>query len=164
MTFTGQTTDADDGDLTESLVWSSSLDGNLGIGATVTVTLLVGTHTIAASVIDSGGLMDVDSITVNVADASAPPPAAGSDILVVTCVKYVLKTAKLEIGGKGPPGSLITVHSGPTVAGPVLGTKTVKADGGFGIKPGPIPNPGSITVAASTGDVLANLTVNNKCQ
>ena len=67
------------------------------------------------------------------------------------CVKYVLNTSTLEVTGKGTPESLITVYSGPTVGGPVLGTKTVKADGGFGIKPGPIPNPGSITVAASTG-------------
>jgi hypothetical protein len=83
---------------------------------------------------------------------------------VVTCVKYDLSTSTLYVTGKGTPGSLITVHSGPTVDGPVLGTKTVKADGGFGIKPGPIPNPGTITVAASTGDVLANLTVRTSCQ
>jgi hypothetical protein len=162
ITFTGEATDANDGDLTDSLMWSSTLDGSLGMGAAVTATLSVGTHIIAASVTDSNGMTDADSITVSVTEP--PPPSSGSGTLVVKCVKYVLNTAKLEISGQGTPGSLITVHSGPTVAGPVLGTKTVKADGGFGINPGPIPNPGSITVAASTGDVLANLPVTTSCK
>jgi Domain of unknown function (DUF1929) len=164
MTFTGEATDATDGDLTDSLVWSSTRDGSLGTGETVTATLSVGTHIIAASVTDSSGLTDADTITVHVTAPSSPPPSSGSGTLVVTCVKYVLNTAKLEISGKGTPGSLITVHGGPTVAGPVLGTKTVKADGSFGINPGPLPNPGSITVAASTGDVVANVPVTTSCQ
>ncbi len=172
MTFTGEATDDADGDLTDSLVWSSTLDGNLGTGDTVTATLSVGTHIIAASVTDSGGLTDADSLTVSVTEPPSTPPSSGPDTppssgpgtLVVTCVKYVLNTAKLEVLGKGTPGSLITVHSGPTVDGPVLGTKTVKADGGFGLNPGPLPNPGSVTVAASTGDVLANLPVRTSCK
>jgi hypothetical protein len=164
LTFTGEATDDADGDLTDNLMWSSTLDGNLGTGDAVTVLLSVGTHTIAASVIDSGGLSDTDSLTVSVTEPSSPPPSSGPGTLQVTCVKYVLNSAKLEILGKGTPGSLITVHSGSTVAGPVLGTKTVKTDGGFGINPGTLPNPGSVTVAASTGDVLANLPVRTSCQ
>jgi hypothetical protein len=164
LTFTGEATDDADGDLTDSLVWSSTLDGNLGTGDAVTVTLSVGTHTIAASVTDSGGLIDTDSLTVNITEPPSPPPSSGPGTLLVACVKYVLNTAKLQVTGNGTPGSLITVYSGSTVGGPVLGTKTVKSDGGFGITPGPIPNPGSITVAASTGDVLANLPVRTSCQ
>ena len=30
MTFTGEATDATDGDLTDNLVWSSTRDGSLG--------------------------------------------------------------------------------------------------------------------------------------
>ena len=162
LTFTGEAADAEDGNVTDSLTWSSNLDGNLGTGGTVTAPLFaLGSHTITASVTDSDSLTSSDSITVNV---TAPPPAPPPGALVVSCVKYVLNTSTLEVTGKGPPGSLITVYSGPTVGGPVLGTKTVKADGGFGIKPGPIPNPGTITVAASTGNVLANLTVHTSCQ
>jgi hypothetical protein len=163
MTFTGEATDSTDGDLTDSLMWSSTIDGSLGTGEAVTATLSVGTHIIAATVTDSSGLTDADTVTVHVTEA-APPPPSGSGTLLVTCVKYVLNTAKLQISGKGTPGSLITVYSGPTIQGPVLGTKTVKADGGFGSTPGPLPNPGSITVAASTGDVLANLPVTMSCK
>jgi hypothetical protein len=164
MTFSGEATDATDGDLTDSLIWSSTIDGSLGTGEVVTATLSVGTHIIAATVTDSSGLTDADTLTVNVTEPAPPPPSSGPGTLVVTCVKYVLNTAKLEVNGKGTPGSLITLHSGPTVAGPVLGTKTVKADGGFGINPGPLPKPGSVTVEASTGDVLANLPVTTSCK
>jgi hypothetical protein len=54
------------------------------------------------------------------------------------------------------------VYSGIGSSGPALGTKTVKADGGFGVKPAPIANPGTVTVVSSGGDVLS-FTVNNSC-
>jgi hypothetical protein len=165
ITFTGTASDDEDGDLTDSLAWSSDLDGSLGSGGTVTATLLtVGAHTITAEVTDSEGLEDADAITVSVTEAPPPPTSSGPGTLEITCVKYVANVSKLEINGNGTPGSLITVYSGATVGGPVLGTKTVKADGGFSVKPGPIPNPGIISVAASTGDVIENLTVKNSCQ
>ena len=164
LTFTGEATDADDGDVTDSLVWSSNLDGGLGTGGTVTVTLSVGTHIIAAVVTDSGGLIDADSLTVMVTNPASAPASTGQSPLLVTCVKYVSNTARLQVIGKGTPKSLITVYHGANVGGPVLGTQTVKADSGFSVKPGPIPEPGTITVAASTGDVLANLPVRTSCQ
>jgi hypothetical protein len=164
LTLAGTASDDEDGDLTDSLAWSSNLEGSLGTGGTVTATLsTVGSHTITAAITDSDGLTDADAITVSVTESS-PPPTSGSGTLVVTCVKYVANVSKLEVTGEGTPGSLITVYSGAAVGGPILGTKTAKADGGFSVKPGPIPNPGTITVGASTGDVLANLTVKNSCQ
>ncbi len=65
ITFTA--TDTEDGDLTASLTWTSSLDGVIGSGGSFsTSTLSVGTHTITASVTDSGGLQGSDAITVTV--------------------------------------------------------------------------------------------------
>ena len=56
VSFTGAATDAEDGILTDALVWVSSLDGENGTGASFETSLLtVGIHTITASVIDSGG-------------------------------------------------------------------------------------------------------------
>ena len=73
LTFTGEASDAEDGELTDSLTWSSNLDGSLGTGGTVTTSLLaLGSHTITASVTDSDSLTGSDSITVNV---TAPPRA-----------------------------------------------------------------------------------------
>ena len=73
VTFTGTATDTEDGDLTASLAWSSDLDGSIGSGGSFSTSALsVGTHTITASVSDSGGLVGSDSITVTVNAISGP--------------------------------------------------------------------------------------------
>lgn len=52
----GTATDVEDGDLSPTLIWHSSLDGALAVGATATVFLTnVGVHTISASVSDGDG-------------------------------------------------------------------------------------------------------------
>ena len=67
VSFTGTATDAEDGTLSGSLSWSSSLDGALGTGASVaTSTLSVGTHTVTASVTDSGGLSGSGVVSVTI--------------------------------------------------------------------------------------------------
>lgn len=56
VTFSGTATDAEDGTISGSLTWSSSINGIIGGGASFsTSTLSVGSHTITASVTDSGG-------------------------------------------------------------------------------------------------------------
>jgi uncharacterized protein YjiK len=67
ITFTGTASDAEDGNLTAGLSWTSSLDGALGSGGSVsTGSLSVGTHTITASVTDSDGGQGSDAVTVTV--------------------------------------------------------------------------------------------------
>ncbi|UCH82333.1 MAG: hypothetical protein JSW20_06780, partial [Nitrospiraceae bacterium] len=67
VTFTGTALDAEDGDLTGSMVWTSSLDGPIGSGGLfLTSTLSLGTHIITASVNDSGGQSGSDMIMVMV--------------------------------------------------------------------------------------------------
>ena len=69
--FDGTGTDTEDGDLTASLVWSSSRDGQIGTGGSfATSSLSTGTHTITASVTDSGGLSGDDSTTITVKELS----------------------------------------------------------------------------------------------
>lgn len=56
VTFTGTASDIEDGTISNAIAWSSSLDGVLGTGASLTVnTLRVGSHTITASITDSHG-------------------------------------------------------------------------------------------------------------
>ncbi len=56
VTFSGTATDVEDGTISGSLTWTSSINGIIGSGASFsTSTLSVGTHTITASVTDSGG-------------------------------------------------------------------------------------------------------------
>ena len=67
VTFTGTANDSEDGDLSSSIAWSSDLDGTLGSGASVSTSALsVGTHTITASVTDSGGLSGSDVVSVTI--------------------------------------------------------------------------------------------------
>ncbi len=70
INFSGSASDAEDGNLTGSLVWTSSRDGQIGTGGSFSVVLSDGTHTITASVTDAGGLTGSASITVVVEPAS----------------------------------------------------------------------------------------------
>ena len=73
VTFAGTANDTQDGVLTANLVWTSSLIGQIGTGATFTTTALtVGTHTITARVTDSGGLQGAATRTVTVNNPTAP--------------------------------------------------------------------------------------------
>src|SRR5207245_10885326 len=53
--FAAAANDIPDGDLSFALQWTSSLDGPIGTGATLTRALSAGTHTITASVTDRAG-------------------------------------------------------------------------------------------------------------
>ena len=75
ITFTGSASDTEDGDLTASLSWTSSLDGAIGTGGTFSTTLSVGTHAITATVTDSAGLSGSDQITLSVNAVNTPPTA-----------------------------------------------------------------------------------------
>ena len=78
VTFSGTASDAEDGNLGSSLGWTSSLDGSIGSGGSFsTTTLTVGTHTITASVTDSGGLSDSDAIVFTVNASPDSPPTVG---------------------------------------------------------------------------------------
>ncbi|MEQ1850953.1 MAG: PQQ-dependent sugar dehydrogenase, partial [Chthoniobacteraceae bacterium] len=66
VTLTATATDAEDGNLGASLSWSSSLDGPLGVGPSITVTLSPGNHVLSARVFDSFGLPALASVNVTV--------------------------------------------------------------------------------------------------
>ena len=82
VTFTGTASDPEDGDLSSSLSWTSSIDGNIGSGGSFATTALsVGSHTITASVTDSDALSgsDVISITVTTVGGGNGPQTAAYD-------------------------------------------------------------------------------------
>ena len=71
VTFSGSASDAEDGDLSGSLVWTSDLDGQIGTGASFTTSgLSVGGHTVTASVTDSGGANGSDAVGITVESAT----------------------------------------------------------------------------------------------
>jgi subtilisin len=71
ISFTGSASDNEDGNLTSSLVWTSNLAGQIGIGGSFSAVLSDGTHTITASVTDSGGSTGSDSVTITVGGGSS---------------------------------------------------------------------------------------------
>ena len=67
--LTATANDAEDGNLTTSIAWTSSRDGSLGSGGSRSVTLSAGSHTITATVKDSKNATTQKSVTVDVAQA-----------------------------------------------------------------------------------------------
>jgi len=66
ISFDGTASDNEDVDLTDHMVWTSDLQGQIATGGSFTTLLSDGTHTITAEVTDSGGSTDSDSITITV--------------------------------------------------------------------------------------------------
>jgi len=66
ISFEGTASDPEDGDLTTSLVWTSTIDGQIDTGGSFSTILSEGTHTITAEVTDSGGKTGSASIGITV--------------------------------------------------------------------------------------------------
>lgn len=83
--FAAAATDLEDGDLSDDIVWTSSIDGTFGSGAYVNFAALsVGTHTITASVADAGQQVVSDTTTIVVTrPGSAIPPRLVTEGLVL---------------------------------------------------------------------------------
>ncbi|MEM8997432.1 MAG: reprolysin-like metallopeptidase, partial [Acidobacteriota bacterium] len=70
LTFQATATDPEDGSLSASIGWTSSIDGPFGVGATVqTSGLSIGVHTITAAVVDGDGNRSTATITLTVEPA-----------------------------------------------------------------------------------------------
>lgn len=74
ISFQADASDQEDGDLSASIHWNSSIDGPIGSGSTFEKSdLTVGSHKITASVTDNGGLQAESTIDLTVTAVSAGP-------------------------------------------------------------------------------------------
>jgi hypothetical protein len=64
VTLSATASDLEDGNLSASIVWTSNIDGQIATGSSSWAWLSIGTHTITASVTDSAGVSDSESVTV----------------------------------------------------------------------------------------------------
>lgn len=81
ITFSATASDVEDGDLSQSVSWTSSADGFLGIGDGLTLSLSNNIHTITASVQDSANEQGTDEVTITVTDI--PQPAWSNILLII---------------------------------------------------------------------------------
>ncbi|HJW74713.1 MAG TPA: hypothetical protein VJ787_03445 [Thermoleophilia bacterium] len=71
--FAATAVDKEEGNLSPKLIWTSSVVGSLGTGASFDHTLSAGTHIITASATDSRRKTGTDSVTVTVAGTPGQP-------------------------------------------------------------------------------------------
>src|SRR6185369_6073769 len=85
ISFTGSATDTQDGIRTASLVWTSSIDGQIGTGGSFSKSSLsAGTHTIIATATDTAGATGQASISLTVTASSTGGTASFSSATAIT--------------------------------------------------------------------------------
>jgi len=106
--FEGTASDTEDGGLTAGLVWMSDIEGQIGTGSSFSTTLSDGSHTITASVTDSGGKTGSASVSITVGAPSG-----------LTTVSVASITYATEGGRNSDRHLLITVALVDDVGDPV---------------------------------------------
>ncbi|MBL8763728.1 MAG: S8 family serine peptidase [Phycisphaerae bacterium] len=103
-TFTASANDPQNGDVSSSIIWTSSINGQFGTGASISSSSLsVGDHTITARAVDSSGYSGAAYIKVTVVPNASIPPNPPSNPGIVklggTQVRYFWKdNAATELG------------------------------------------------------------------
>jgi hypothetical protein len=82
--FEGTVSDPEEGDLTDGLVWTSSIQGQIGVGSSFSYILEDGNHIITVSVTDSAGQTGSDSISITVGSPSEPTTVSVSGFTYAT--------------------------------------------------------------------------------
>jgi predicted CxxxxCH...CXXCH cytochrome family protein len=125
ITFSGTATDNEDGSLSDSIVWSSDLEGPLGKGASLPYSALIpGAHTITAQVLDTDGVTSTATVSVTVNPVASLHSDAnkcslchprnswgGTDPLNSPNMAYTSNAFCLKCHSSGSGASAITTHS-----------------------------------------------------
>src|SRR5204862_1231363 len=106
ITCRATASDPEDGTLTPVIAWTSSRDGALGTGGTISTSALSsGTHVITATVADSGHSTARASITITVNGGpvvTITAPASGASYLPGTAVPFTATATDFEDGDLTP--------------------------------------------------------------
>jgi len=168
ITLQGQGTDAEDGSLTGgSLVWSSSIDGIIGSGASIIKTTLAeGTHVITLTATDSEGSTGSDTVTIYVQGEltdtcyvySIPDdggtfaleiPQAEQTILYTLVVSWEGPTIGANSPGFSWPVTFTQASDGTWIAGPAVAIGGILISDGLGTN-------GDATAEDIIGDAVAS--------
>jgi len=118
ISFAGSASDSQDGNMTSSIAWTSSIDGAIGSGGTISRSLSAGSHVITASARDSGGLTGSTQITVSVAAPVSLTASPDGTVVPTTATQIVDNNG--AIWTIGPSYSIL--RNGASAAGGI-GTK-----------------------------------------
>jgi hypothetical protein len=120
VVFAASAVDPEDGDISANLSWTSDVDGSLGGGEYLSITdLSVGAHTISTAVVDGGGRLSLDTITITIEPGPGNQPpviSAGQDMTVVLGDDVMLEGSGLDDGLPNPPG--VVTFAWSLVSGP----------------------------------------------
>ena len=126
--FEGTASDTEDGGLTAGLVWTSDLEGQIGTGGSFATTLSDGSHTITASVTDSGGKTGSASVSITVGAPSGLTTISVASITYATdggrnSDRHLLITVAL-VDDVGDPVADASVSIDVYLDGSLYGTRT----------------------------------------
>ena len=107
--FGGSASDAQDGNLTPWLTWTSSQDGSLGTGGSFSRTLSAGSHVITASVTDKGGLSASTQVSLTVAADTTPIVTSPTLSLTVNAYK-VRRLQKANVWWAGFNSAYVDIY------------------------------------------------------
>jgi len=113
--FQASASDAEDGDLTAAINWTSSIDGNIGSGGAFSFVLSDGSHTITVSVTDSGDKTTSEVISVDVGIATPP--------ISLTATGYKVKGRHtVDLSWSGAASADVDIHRDGSVVATVANT------------------------------------------
>src|SRR5207249_641358 len=131
VTFTGTATDVEDGTLTSRIVWTSSRDGVVGTGATITVsTLSTGIHTITAAATDNANKTGRATITIAVnatPTVAITAPATGASLEPGATATFTATATDAEDGNLAARVSWISSRDGVLGTGGSITTSTLSS-------------------------------------
>ncbi|HXV64356.1 MAG TPA: Ig-like domain-containing protein [Vicinamibacteria bacterium] len=149
ISFSATAGDVEDGDLSANLSWSSDLDGAIGSGTDFSNGLSVGTHTVTASVTDSGGLTGTDQIMVTVNANNAAPMASDDAYATDEDTSFQVSASGVLSNDSDGDSDPLTASLATDVSN---GSLTLSSDGSFTYTPNPDFNGAdSFTYSANDG-------------
>jgi len=108
ISFAASASDAEDGDLTASLVWTSDQVGQIGTGGSFTATLSDGTHVVEASVADSAGNIGSTRVTITVGSGGSDD---GGDGITLSVTAYKVRGSQYaDLEWSGATSTQVDIH------------------------------------------------------
>jgi YD repeat-containing protein len=135
VTFSGTALDFEDGALTLGINWTSSRDGALGTGGSVTANALsLGAHVITASTVDSDGATGTATLNIGVNEPfNEPPtlnvtaPTQGATFNIGTAVSFAGTAGDVEDGNISNGITWTSSRNGALGSGASLSVSTLSA-------------------------------------